>query len=201
MKLYYWPGACSLSPHIVSREAGIELQLAELDRSERKTANGTVLSSVNPKNQVPVLEMDNGQNLTEGAVIVQYLADQKPASGLLPPPGTIDRYRVQEWLNYVASELHKTFSPLFRPTTPEEFKTISKKFLGQRFDWIDKQLAGKNYLMGDRFTVADAYLFTVLRWSPRVGIDLGKWPDIVAYLERVAARPKVQEALKAEGLL
>jgi glutathione S-transferase len=201
MKLYYWPGACSLSPHIVSREAGIDLQLAELDRGERKTADGTVLSSVNPKNQVPVLEMDNGQTLTEGPVIVQYLADQKPGSGLLPPAGSIDRYRVQEWLNYITSELHKTFGPLFRPTTPEEFKTSSKEFLGQRFDWIDKQLAGKQYLMGDKFTVADAYLFTVVRWSPRVGIDLGKWPNITAYLDRVAARPKVQEAMKAEGLL
>jgi glutathione S-transferase len=200
MKLYYWPGACSLSPHIVSREAGIDLQLAELDRGERKTADGTVLSSVNPKNQVPVLEMDNGQSLTEGPVIVQYLADQNPAAGLLPPPGSIDRYRVQEWLNFITSELHKTFGPLFRPTTPEEFKTISRQFLGQRFDWIDQQLAGKQYLMGDAFTVADPYLFTVLRWSPRVGIDLSKWPNITAYLDRVAARPKVQEALKAEGL-
>jgi len=201
MKLYYWPGACSLSPHIVSREAGIDLQLAELDRGERKTTDGTVLSSVNPKNQVPVLEMDNGQSLTEGPVIVQYLADQKPASGLIPPPGTIDRYRVQEWLNFITSELHKTFGPLFRPNTPEEFKTTSKEILGQRFNWIDKQLAGKQYLMGDTFTVADAYLFTIVRWSPRVGIDLSKWPNITAYLDRVAARPKVQEAMKAEGLL
>ena len=113
MKLYYWPGACSLSPHIVSREVGIDLQLAQLDRAERKTADGTVLSSVNPKNQVPVLEMDNGQSLTEGPVIVQYLADQKPASGLIPPPGTVDRYRVQEWLNYITSEIHKTFGAAF----------------------------------------------------------------------------------------
>jgi glutathione S-transferase len=201
MKLYYWPGACSLSPHIVSREAGIELELAELDRGERKTADGTVLSAVNPKNQVPVLQLDNGQSLTEGPVIVQYLADQKPGSGLMPPPGSIDRYRVQEWLNYTTSELHKTFAPFFRPTTPEEFKTTSRAFLGQRFNWIDKQLAGKQYLMGDTFTVADAYLFTILRWSPRVGIDLSQWPNITAYLDRVAARPKVHEAMKAEGLL
>ena len=201
MKLYYWPGACSLSPHIVSREAGIDLQLAELDRGERKTADGTVLSSVNPKNQVPVLELDNGQRLTEGPVIVQYLADQKPSSGLVPPPGTMERYRVQEWLNFITSELHKTFGPLFRPTTPEEFKKIAREYLAQRFDWIDKQLAGKQYLMGDTFTVADAYMFTILRWSPRVGIDLSKWPNIEAYLTRVAARPKVKEAMKAEGLL
>ena len=201
MKLYYWPGACSLSPHIVSREAGIDLQLAQLDRAERKAADGTVLSSVNPKNQVPVLELDDGQKLTEGPVIVQYLADQKPASGLVPPPGTMDRYRVQEWLNFITSELHKTFGSLFRPTTPEDFKPTLRDMLGQRFDWIDKQLAGKQYLMGEKFTVPDAYLFTVLRWSPRVGIDLSKWKNIAAYIDRVAARPKVQEAMKAEGLL
>lgn len=201
MKLYYWPGACSLSPHIVAREAGIALDLAQLDRTDRKTADGVVLSSVNPKNQVPVLEMDDGRRLTEGAVIVQYLADSKPGAGLLPAPGTMERYRVQEWLNYIGSELHKTFTPLFRPTTPEEFKKISREFLAQRFDWIDQQLAGKQYLFGDNFTVADAYLFVVLRWSPRVGVDLGKWPNIVAYMDRVAARPKVQEALKAEGLV
>lgn len=201
MKLYYWPGACSLSPHIVSREAGIDLQLAQLDRAERKAADGTVLSSVNPKNQVPVLELDDGQKLTEGPVIVQYLADQKPASGLVPPPGTMDRYRAQEWLNFITSELHKTFGSLFRPTTPDDFKPTLRDMLGQRFDWIDKQLAGKQYLMGDTFTVPDAYLFTVLRWSPRVGIDLSKWKNITAYIDRVAARPKVQEAMKAEGLL
>ena len=201
MKLYYWPGACSLSPHIVSREAGIDLQLAQLDRAERKAADGTVLSSVNPKNQVPVLELDDGQKLTEGPVIVQYLADQKPASGLVPPPGTMDRYRAQEWLNFITSELHKTFGSLFRPTTPDDFKPTLRDMLGQRFDWIDKQLAGKQYLMGDTFTVPDAYLFTVMRWSPRVGIDLGKWKNITAYIDRVAARPKVQEAMKAEGLL
>ena len=188
MKLYYWPGACSLSPHIVSREAGVDLQLAELDRAERRTQDGTVLSTVNPKNQVPVLELDNGQRLTEGPVIVQYLADQKPGSGLVPPPGTMERYRVQEWLNFITS-------------APEEFKKISREYLAQRFDWIDKQLASKKYLMGDTFAVADAYLFTVLRWSPRVGIDLSKWPNIEAYLDRVAARPKVKEAMKAEGLL
>jgi glutathione S-transferase len=201
MKLYYWPGACSLSPHIVSREAGIDLQLAELDRAERKSTDGTVLSTVNPKNQVPVLELDNGQRLTEGPVIVQYLADQKPGSGLVPPPGTMERYHVQEWLNFVTSELHKTFGPMFRPTTPEEFKKISREYLGQRFDWIDKELARKQYLMGDNFTVADAYMFTVLRWSPRVGIDLSKWSNIKAYLDRVAARPKVKEAMQTEGLL
>jgi glutathione S-transferase len=133
-------------------------------------------------------------------VIVQYLADQKPSAGLLPPAGSLDRYRVQEWLNFVTSELHKTYGPIFRPTTPDEYKKISKENLGKRFDWIDKQLAGKQYLTGDKFTVADAYLFTVLRWSPRIEVDISKWPNIKAYMDRVAARPKVQEALKAEGL-
>jgi glutathione S-transferase len=148
-----------------------------------------------------VLEIDNGQRLTEGPAIVQYLADQKPASGLMPAAGTLDRYRVQEWLNFITSELHKSYGPIFRPTTPDEYKKISKENLGKRFDWLDKQLAGKQYLMGDKFTVADAYLFTVLRWSPRVEIDLAKWPNVKDYVDRVAARPKVQEALKAEGLV
>jgi glutathione S-transferase len=201
MKLYYSPGACSLSPHIVSREAGIDLELERADLAQKRTETGKDFWSVNPKGQVPVLETDNGQKLTEGPVIVQYLADQKPGSGLVPAPGTIDRYRVQEWLNFVASEMHKTYGPLFRPTTPEEFKVLSREVIGKRIVWLDKELAGKQYLMGDKFTVADAYLFTVLRWSPRVGVDLSKSANVTAYVDRVAARPKVQEALKAEGLL
>jgi glutathione S-transferase len=201
MKLYYAPGACSLSPHIVSREAGIDLEFERADIAQKKTETGKDFWSVNPKGQVPVLETDDGQKLTEGPVIVQYLADQKPDSGLVPAPGTIDRYRVQEWLNFVGSEMHKTYGPLFRPTTPEEFKVLSREVLGRRIAWLDKELAGKQYLMGDKFTVADAYLFTVLRWSPRVGVNLSKSANVVAYVDRVAARPKVQEALKAEGLL
>ncbi len=201
MKLYYAPGACSLSPHIVSREAGIDLEFERADIAQKKTESGKDFWGVNPKGQVPVLEIDDGQKLTEGPVIVQYLADQKPNSGLVPAAGTINRYRVQEWLNFVASEMHKTYGPLFRPTTPEEFKVLSRELIGRRIAWLDKELAGKQYLMGDKFTVADAYLFTVLRWSPRVGIDLSKSPNVTAYMDRVAARPKVQEALKAEGLL
>jgi glutathione S-transferase len=201
MKLYYAPGACSLSPHIVSREAGIDLELERADLAQKKTETGKDFWGVNPKGQVPVLETDDGQKLTEGPVIVQYLADQKPGSGLAPAPGTIDHYRVQEWLSFIGSEMHKTYGPLFRPTTPEEFKVLSREVLGKRIAWLDQQLAGKQYLMGDKFTVADAYLFTVLRWSPRVGVDLSKSANVVAYVDRVAARPKVQEALKAEGLL
>ncbi len=200
MKLYYAPGACSLSPHIIAREAGVPVELEQVDNREKKTKSGKDYWSINAKGQVPVLELDDGQRLTEGPVIVQYLADQKPATGLAPAPGSIDRYRVQEWLNFVGSELHKTFGPIFRSTTPDEFKKLSKENLGKRFDWLDKQLAGKHYLMGEKFTIADAYLFAVLRWSPRVEIDLSKWPNLKAYVDRVAARPKVQEAMKAEGL-
>lgn len=201
MKLYIWPGACSLTPHIVSREAGIDLDIAPLDRSpERKAPDGTTLSSVNPKNQVPTLVLDDGEVLTEVGVVCQYLADRKPGSELLPAAGTMERYRVMEWLNFVSSELHKTYGPLFRPTTPDEYKTLSKDVLAGRFAFLEKHLAGKQYLTGDKFTVADAYLFVVLRWSPRVGIDLSKWPNLSAFVARVAARPKVQETLKAEGL-
>jgi len=201
MKLYYAPGACSLSPHIVARELGINVELKKVNNKEKKVEDGADFWQINPKGYVPTLELDNGQRLTEGPAIVQYLADQKPESGLAPKNGTMERYQLQEWLNFLTSEVHKQFSPLFRPNTPEDYKTIAKENLGKRFDWLDKQLAGKDYLMGDKFTVADAYLFTVLRWSSRIDIDLAKWPNLKAYVDRVAARPKVEEALKAEGLV
>jgi glutathione S-transferase len=201
MKLYFAPGACSLSPHIVLEEAGIAAETEQVNNQEKKTKTGKDYWSINPKGQVPALQLDNGEMLTEGPVIVQYLADQQPASGLVPAAGSIERYRVQEWLNFITSELHKSFGPIFRPTTPDAYKTISRENLGKRFDWLDKQLAGKQYLMGDKFTVADAYLFTVLRWSPRVEIDVSKWPNLKTYMDRVAARPKVQAAMKAEGLI
>lgn len=200
MKLYFAPGACSLSPHIVMRETGQEFELEQVNNQEKKTKSGKDYWTINAKGQVPVLEFDNGERLTEGPVIVQYLADQKPGAGLIPPAGSIERYRVQEWLNFITSELHKSFSPLFRPTTPDAYKSVAKENIGKRFDWLNEKLAGRSYLMGDKFTVADAYLFTILRWSPRVGIDLSRWPNISAYVDRVASRPKVQEALKAEGL-
>ncbi len=201
MKLYFAPGACSLSPHIVLEEASIVADTEQVNNQEKKTKSGADYWRINPKGQVPALQLDSGEMLTEGPVIVQYLADQKPASGLVPPAGTIERYRVQEWLNFITSELHKSFGPIFRPTTPDAFKTISKENLGKRFDWLDKQLAGRQYLMGEKFTVADAYLFTVLRWTARIQIDLGQWPNLKAYVDRVAARPKVQAAMKAEGLI
>ena len=201
MKLYYAPGACSLSPHIVLRESGLPFDLEQVDNKEKKTKSGQNFWDVNPKGQVPVLELDEGGRLTEGPVIVQYLADKKPGSGLAPACGTPERYRVQEWLNFTTSELHKSFGPIFRPTTPEEYKKIRKENLGKRFDWLDKHLGDRQYLMGDKFTIADAYLFTVLRWSPRIEIDLGRWPNLKAYVDRVAARPKVREAMQAEGLV
>ena len=199
MKLYFSPGSCSLSPHIVLRETGSDFELEQVNNQEKKTKSGKDYWTVNPKGQVPCLELDNGDKLTEGPVIVQYIADQN-GSGLAGKPGTMERYHVQEWLNFTTSELHKTFGPIFRATTPDAFKEISRANLGKRFDWIDKELAGKQYLMGDKFSVADAYMFTVMRWTQRINVDLAKWPNIKAYMDRVAARPKVQDALKAEGL-
>ena len=152
MKLYFSPGACSLSPHIVLREAGAKFELEQVNNQEKKTKSGIDYWTVNGKGQVPVLEFDNGERLTEGPVIVQWIADQNPGAGLIPPAGKPERYRVQEWLNFVTSELHKVFAPLFRPTTPDAFKDISKENLGKRFVWLDQQLAGKQYLMGDKFT-------------------------------------------------
>ena len=199
MKLYFSPGSCSLSPHIVLRETGSDFDLEQVNNQEKKTKSGKDYWTVNPKGQVPCLELDNGDKLTEGPVIVQYVADQN-GSGLAGKPGSMERYRIQEWLNFTTSELHKTFGPIFRATTPDAFKDISRANLGKRFDWIEKELAGKQYLMGDKFSVADAYMFTVMRWTQRINVDLAKWPNIKAYMDRVAARPKVQEALKAEGL-
>jgi len=201
MKLYYSPGACSLSPHIVSRELGIPVELKKVNTKDKTMDGGGDFRKVNAKGYVPALELDNGQVLTEGPAIVQYLADQKPDAGLAPKNGSIERYRLQEWLNFITSELHKGFTPLFKPNTPDEYKKIAKENLAGRLDWLDQQLAGKDYLTGKSFTVADAYLFTVVNWTKFQQIDLAKWPNVSAYMARVAARPKVQEALKAEGLV
>jgi len=201
MKLYYSPGACSLSPHIVSKEAGIALELQKVSTKDKTMEGGGDYWQVNGKGYVPALKLDDGQLLTEGPAIVQYLADRKPDSGLAPKNGTPERYRLQEWLNFITAEIHKGFSPLFRPNTPDEYKTISKENLAKRFDWLDQQLKGKDYLMGKTFTVADAYLFVVLGWTKPTGIDLSRWPNLAAYHARVAARPKVKEAMVAEGLI
>ena len=199
-KLYYSPGACSLSPHIVLHEAGLPFTPVLASTKTHQLADGTDYYTINPKGYVPLLELDNGERLSEGPVIVQYIADQAPASKLVPPAGTMARYRVMEWLNFVTSELHKSYSPLFNKDMPEEGKAIYRKKLGDRYAWIDRQLAGKDYLMGAQFTVADAYLYTVTTWAAFVGVDLSALPNVTAYMARVAARPAVQAARKAEGL-
>jgi glutathione S-transferase len=199
--LYFAPGACSLSPHIALREAGLPFTLEQVDLGTKKTKSGADFLKVSAKGQVPVLQFDGGEQLTEGPAIVQYIADQAPAAGLAPTNGTVARYHLQEWLNYVTSELHKGFSPLFNPKTPDAYKAMVKENLAARFTHLDKHLAGRQYLLGDKFSVADAYCFTVVGWSKYHDIDLGKWPNLKAYMDRVAARPKVQEAMKAEGLI
>jgi glutathione S-transferase len=200
MKLYYAPGACSLSPHIVLREAGLDFELEKVNLKTKVTESGADFTQVNPKGQVPTLRLDDGEVLTEGPVIVQYIADRRPAAGLAGAAGTMARYRVLEWLNLITSELHKGFSPLFRPNTPDAYKEIARANLAAKFDALDTHLAGRQYLTGDAFTVADAYLFTVCRWGRLTGIDIAGWPNLAAYVARVAARPHVQAALAAEGL-
>ena len=201
MKLYYSPGACSLSPHIALHEAGLAADIVRVDIKAKKLADGSDFLSINPKGQVPTLQLDDGQVLTEGPAIVQYIADQAPAKGLAPAAGSFERYRLMELLNYVSTEIHKNFSPLFNPATSADAKESAKKTLSTKFAHVATLLAGKDYLMGDRFTVADGYLFTVLGWTRHVGIDLGQWPVLGEYLARVGARPAVQEAMKAEGLV
>ena len=200
MKLYYSPGACSLSPHIVAREAGLDIALEKVDLKAKKTADGGDFWKVNPKGYVPVLELDDGRILTEGPAIVQYLADQKPASGLAPANGTFARYRLQEWLGYINSEIHKSYSPLFRDTTPAETRAERLEYLGRRYAEVERALSRHAYLTGDAFTAADAYLFTVTRWAAAVKLDLSGLPKLAAFQERVAARPAVKAALEAEGL-
>jgi glutathione S-transferase len=200
MKLFYMPGACSLAPHIALRESGLPFDLEVVDRG-KKTGSGEDYWAVNAKGAVPAVKLDDGQVLTEAAVIQQYIADKVPAKKLAPAPGTPERYRLQEWLNYIASEMHKGIGQLFNPAMPDEYRDAVKKGLAaKQFAYLDKMLAGRNYLMGD-FTVADGYLFTVLNWTNFHKIDLSAFPNIVAFMKRVAARPAVQAAMNAEGLL
>jgi glutathione S-transferase len=201
MKLYYKSGACSLSPHIVLLEAGLTFSLESVDLKTKKTEKGTDYLTINAKGAVPALQLDDGRVLTEGAAIVQYLADQKPESGLAPHGGTFERYQLIELLNYIASEVHKGFSPLFNPSISADWKAAAIANLEKKLLWLTDYLGSKTYLMGDTFTVADAYLFTVLSWSAHAGIDLAKWHVLTAYQARVGHRPKVQEALKAEHLI
>ena len=199
-KLYYVPGTCALCPHIVLHEAGVSFTTEKVNPKDKTTESGQDYNAINPKGYVPALVMNNGGLLTEVAVIVQYIADLVPDKKLAPLAGTLERYHLQEWLNFVSSEIHKGFSPLFDPRMPEEAKTISKERLAGRLNLAAKALAGKDYLMGKTFTVADAYLYTVLRWSPRVNVDLAPWPVLQAYMERIAARPAVKAAMAEEGL-
>ncbi|MBK7261666.1 MAG: glutathione transferase GstA [Rubrivivax sp.] len=201
MKLYYSPGACSLSPHIALREAGLTFQAVAAPTKTHQLDDGTDYYTINPLGYVPLLELDDGTRLTEGPTIVQYIADQVPAKKLAPAYGTKERYQLMSWLTFIGTELHKGFSPLFNPATPEAYKTIAKDRLNSRLRWVNEQLEGKQYLMGDDFTVADGYLFTVTNWAPRVGVDLSALIHLNAYRTRVAARPAVQAAMKAEGLL
>ena len=200
MKLYYAPAFCSLSPHLVLRELGLPIELVKVDTPTKKTDDGRDYRDINPKGYVPTLELDNGEHLTEGPVVVQYLADLVPEKQLAPANGTMARYRLQEMLNFITSELHKSFSPLFDPSATFELKESTKTRLAMRFDFLAKHIEGKDYLFGKQFSVADAYLFTVLNWTNFVGFDMARWPLLQAFMSRVAARPAVQEAFKAEGL-
>jgi glutathione S-transferase len=201
MKLYYSPGACSLSPHIALLEAGLPYDLVKVDLRAKKLENGDDYLKVNPKGQVPALSLDNGELLTEGPVIVQAIADKAAAKNLAPAAATPERYRLQEWLNFITTELHKNFSPLFQPAIPDEAKTFFKDRIMGKFKYADSRLAGQDYLMGRQFTVADGYLFVMLKWAERTGMDLSALKNLMAFKERIAARPKVQEALTKEGLL
>ncbi|MBP3979384.1 MAG: glutathione transferase GstA [Gammaproteobacteria bacterium] len=201
MKLYYSPGACSLSPHIALHEAGLAFTPVLASTKSHKLQDGTDYYGINPLGYVPLLELDNGERLREGPAIVQYIADQVPDKQLAPANGTMERYRLQEWLTFIGTEVHKGFGPLFNPATPEEYKATAREQLLKRLQWVDSQLASKQYLMGDQFTVADGYLFTVTNWAGFVGLDLSGLAHLAAYRERVGVRPAVQAAMKAEGLL
>jgi len=200
MKLYFSPGACSLASHIALREAGLPFDLVKVDLRAKKTADGGDYRQINPKGYVPALQFDNGEVLTEGPATLQYIADLKPEAKLAPPAGTMERYRLQEWLGFINSEVHKAYSILFNPDTPEDFKAATRARLGTRYAWIEQSLGSKPYLMGDSFSIADAYLYTTSTWAKRHAVDLSQWPAVKALVERVAARPHVKEALLAEGI-
>jgi glutathione S-transferase len=201
MKLFLAPFACSLASHIALREAGIDFEPIKVDIRGKKTATGGDYFAVNPKGYVPALQLDNGEVLTENVAVLQYIADRKPEKNLAPAAGTPERYRLLEWLAFINSEVHKNFSPLFNPAAVEGHKQFAKDLLAKRFDYLQSALGSKQYLMGNQFTVADAYLFTTLNWTGHVGMDLSKWPALKAYAERVAARPSAGAALGAEGAM
>lgn len=201
MKLYYAPGACSMAPHIVANETGTKLELIKVDIPSKKTADGDDFWQINPKGYVPALQLDDGTVLTEVGVLCQYLADQKPDSGLMAKAGTLERYHQMEALNFAATEVHKQIGALFNPKMTPEMKEVQLGTIERRLNTLEQALTGKQFIAGEKFGAADAYLFTVLNWTNPLKIDLGKWPNIVAFMARVGARPKVQETLKAEGLV
>ncbi|MDD4978315.1 MAG: glutathione transferase GstA [Gallionella sp.] len=201
MKLHYSPGACSLASHIALHESGLPFELDKLNVPTKTTASGENFMRINPKGYVPTIQLDDGTVLTEGAVILQYIADQNPVSGLAPKQGSMERYRLQEWLNYIAAEIHKSYSPLFNKAASEDIKTNARNMLNKRLPIVEMRLAEQPYLMGASFTVADAYLFVVLSWSAMVGFDLSTYPKIKDYLANIATRPAVLAAMKAEGLI
>ena len=201
MRLYYAPGACSLAPHILSLEAGQDIHLVKVDLATKRTEAGDDYRSINAKGAVPALVTDEGELLTEAAIVLQYLADRAPKSELLPAAGSFERYRALEWLNFVATELHKGFGPLWKDTTPADYRETVKELLAQRFSYLDRVLADRTYLLGDLFSAPDAYAFTVLSWTRLFGIDLARWPNVAAYVARIAERPKVRQALVEEGLV
>lgn len=198
MKLFYKPGACSFSPHIVLREAGVDFTLVKVDLMTKRLENGDDYFAINPKGQVPALQLDDGTLLTEGMAIVQYLADTVPDRQLLAPVGSITRYHTLSWLTWIATEFHKGFTPLFRPDTPEDYKPVARGLLEKKLAYVNESVEGKQWIVGTRFSVADAYLFTVLRWAPHVGLNLDALSNITAYMARVEARPAVAAALAAE---
>jgi glutathione S-transferase len=200
MKLFYAPGACSHAPHILLREAGLNFTLEKVDLGAKKTESGADFSKINPFGYVPALQLDNGEVLTEGPAIDQYIADLAPAKGLAPANGTPARYKMQSWLNFISTELHKQFGPMFSPATPEEYKKMLIEKIQNRIETVNAHLAKQNFLMGDSFTAPDAYLYTVLNWAKYFNIGFDKWPAVRAFMDRVAARPSAQAAAKAEGL-
>ena len=201
MKLYYAPGACSLAPHIAAREAGLPVELEKVDLRQKKTAGGEDFSAINPKGYVPALRLDDGSVLTEAAAILQYVGDRAPASGLLPAPGSPERYRVIEWLTFISSEIHKNYGPLWYPKASDAEKQAARERLALRYPIVEKALAKGEYLGGTRLSLADIYLFVVTNWAGMTNVDLAAFPKLQAFQKKMAERPKVQEALKAEGLM
>ncbi len=201
MKLYYARGACSLSSHIALREAGAPFDLVRVDTKTKLMDAGADFRTVNPNGYVPVLELDSGERLSENAAILQYIADTYPAANLAPPPGSMARYRMLEWLTFITSEVHKGYSPLFNPATPEDYKSITRERLAGRLAYVDQKLAGRQYLLGDTFSAADTYLFVCVNWSGAVNVDVSAFANLQAFQARVAARPAAQAAMQAEGLI